>query len=92
MIPKPQAMNNTSDRYEHHLNNFQKKLDDAFKRTKKDPLVSLGHHLYMNDGRTPLFQLQGLARIEKKAGKNKKKAELWLSHDKKLEDALGKYD
>jgi hypothetical protein len=85
-------MNKTSDRYEHHLSNFQKKLDDAFKNTKKNPMFSLGHNLYLNDGRTPLFQMQGLARIEKKAGKNKKKAELWLSHAKELEDALGKYD
>jgi hypothetical protein len=85
-------MNNPKDRYEHHLNSFQKKLTESFRQHKKSPLSSLAERLYLNDGRTPLFQLQGLARIEKKSGKNKGKAEDWLLHAKELEDGIGKYD
>ena len=85
-------MNKPVDRFNHHLGAFENKLKEALEAYAGNPIPGLGDHLYNLDARTPLFQLQGLARIEKKAGKDKDKAEEWLLHAKELEDAIGKYD
>jgi hypothetical protein len=85
-------MNKQADRYLHHLERFKAAMDKALAAHRKNPLEPVGHHLYLADGRTPMFQLQGLARIEKKAGRNPDIAEGWLYHAKEIEDGLGKYD
>lgn len=84
--------NKPQERYYFHLNSFDEKLNKALDANKKNPLLSLGHFLYISDARTPFFQLQGLARIEDKSGKNDNLGLDWLNQFKKIEDALGKYD
>lgn len=76
----------------HFHDDFKNKLLTSYKKHKNNPESFLGHHLYLEGSRTPLFQLQGLFRIEKKIGKNKKRAEELLIQLKELEDAIGKYD
>lgn len=83
---------NPKQRYFSHLSRFDEKLNKSIEENKKNPLTSLGHLLYINDGRTPFFYLQGLARIEIKANINDAMAKDWLINFKKIEDAFGKYD
>lgn len=87
-------MNEPKDRYLNHLNAFKISLDKSFASSKENKLLSPGTALYYQDGRTPFFQLQGLARIDYKLGKgkDKKQAAIWLDEFKEIEDALGKYD
>lgn len=85
-------MDTQDKRIIHFHDEFKNKLITSFNNYKNNPESFLGHHMYLEDSRTPLFQLQGLYRIEKKIGKNKKRAEELLVHLKELEDALGKYD
>ncbi len=85
-------MNNPESRYLSHLLSFEEKLKKSVEVKNKNPLASLGHVLFENEGRTPFFQLQGLARLEIRAGKNEKKALKWLNDFKTIEDAFGKYD
>ncbi|MEI7670460.1 MAG: hypothetical protein WCJ33_10300 [Pseudomonadota bacterium] len=85
-------MNNSRDRYLTHLNIFNKNIEKSLKDHFKNNLISPGQALHSNDGRTPFFQLQGLARIDSKIGKDISKAERLLLDFKEIEDALGKYD
>jgi hypothetical protein len=85
-------MNNPNLRFNHHLDDFNSKFKKSFTVYEKNNLSPIGHNLYEVGARTPLFQLQGLARIEKKVGKNKDAAEQWLLQLKDLEDGIGKYD
>ena len=68
-------------------------ISTAYKNNQNN-LLSIGTALYHNDGRTPFFQLQGLARIDTKLGKgkDKKHAANLLEEFKEIEDAIGKYD
>lgn len=84
--------NHPPERYFVHLEKFTDKLQNSVQQQLSQSSYPLGKLIYHNDGRTPFFQLQGLARIEVKAGKNRKQAEGWLIEFKKIEDALGKYD
>ena len=84
--------NNPQNRYLIHLQNFDSKLQAGLKENTKNPLEPLGKILHNSDARTPFFQLQGLARVEAKCGKNNEKGEQWLLDYKQIEDALGKYD
>jgi hypothetical protein len=56
-------------------------------QSKKDP----AWWLYENDARTPLFMLEGIARITYKTTKDKT-ANKWRKSFKKLEDMLGQID
>jgi hypothetical protein len=87
-------MNNPKDRYISHLNGFKNVLIKSIEKNNQNNLLSTGTALYYNDGRTPFFQLQGLARIDTKLGKGKDKklAANWLDEFKEIEDAIGKYD
>jgi len=79
-------------RYEFHLNKFAKALKNVEKLYRENPLIHPAHLLYKADGRTPYFQLQGLARIDASISKHDHAAEKWLNDFKLLEDAFGKYD
>lgn len=79
-------------RYEFHLNKFVRALKNVEKAYNENPLIHPAHLLYKADGRTPYFQLQGLARIDVKIAKHDNIAEKWLIEFKKLEDAFGQYD
>jgi len=85
-------MNDPQKRYSSHLQNFNKKLELSIKEHHNSPLINIGRALHANDGRTPFFQLQGLARIDSKIGKSKKRAEKWILDFKEIEDAIGKFD
>jgi hypothetical protein len=87
-------MNNPKDRYISHLNGFKNALIKSIEKNNQNKLLSIGTALYYNDGRTPFFQLQGLARIDTKLGKGKVKklAATWLDEFKEIEDAIGQYD
>ena len=69
-------------RFEHHLVQFRGKFDLVRStETINHKSFSFGdfaHNLYLNDARTPLFQLQALARIEQKIGKQSKIPNRWL--------------
>jgi len=84
------------DIFSKHLSNFQHKIDavnvEGANGTTAPYLGEISHQLYLNDARTPLFQLQALARIELEIGKDKETAKNWLVEFKSLEDAFGKYD
>jgi len=87
-------MNNPKDRYIFHLNRFKNALIKSIEKNNQNNLLSTGTALYYNDGRTPFFQLQGLARIDTKLGKGKDKklATKWLEEFKEIEDAIGQFD
>lgn len=85
-------MNKSANRFKKHLKSFEAKLKESISQANKDKTQKLGKFLHENDGRTPMFQLQGLARIETKIGKNKVQAAAWLNEFKFIEDAIGKYD
>jgi hypothetical protein len=87
-------MNNPKDRFISHLNGFKNALIKSIEKNNQNNLMSIGTALYYNDGRTPFFQLQGLARIDTKLGKGKDKklATNLLDEFKEIEDAIGKYD
>jgi hypothetical protein len=85
-------MNKPKQRYLFHLNDFDTIIKKTIENHNLNPLSSFGQLLYQNDGRTPFFQLQGLARIELNCGKNEKKALKWKEDFKSIEDAIGMYD
>ncbi len=78
-------MNTGHVRFDYYLNQFQELLEKASKQ--KNPAL----WLYQNNARTPLFMLEGLAKLyggihnEKKFGKLKAQVKL-------LEDGLGQID
>jgi hypothetical protein len=79
-------------RYLHHLEKFASSVLKAEKSFKKNPKIHPGILLYQLDGRTPFFQLQGLARIDNAIGKHQKYSEKWFLEFKNIEDAFGKMD
>jgi hypothetical protein len=78
-------MKNGSARFEFYLAQLQTLLDKAARQ--KNP----GLWLYQNNARTPLFMLEGLAKIYS-ALHNKKKFAKIKTHFKLLEDVLGTID
>jgi hypothetical protein len=82
---KTHAMKNGLARFDYFLNQLQLLLDKAV--TQKNPAL----WLYRNNARTPLFMLEGLAKLY--AGlHNKKKFTRLKEHFKYLEDGLGAID
>jgi len=79
-------------RYEFHLKAFGSAVSESIIQYQSDAKNMPGQILYKKDGRTPLFQLQGLARIDSKISRHKNLAEDWLVQFKQIEDAMGKYD
>lgn len=79
-------------RYEFQLNKFANTLKSVEEAYRKNPLSHPAHLIYKADGRTPYFQLQGLARIDVGISRHDKVAEQWLDDFKIIEDAFGKYD
>jgi len=79
-------------RYEFHLKAFGSAVSESIKQYQSDAKNLPGQILYKKDGRTPLFQLQGLARIDSKISRHKELAEDWLVQFKQIEDAISKYD
>jgi hypothetical protein len=85
-------MNKPKQRYLLHLTAFDEIVKKTIENHNVNPLSSFGQLLYQNDGRTPFFQLQGLARIDMECGKNEIKALKWKDEFKSIEDAIGIYD
>ncbi len=91
-------------RFGRQLSAFQKALDSAttFPNTAAAsagyvhrPHIedeSLGHRLYLAGGRTPLFMLEGLARIERGVRSDRDTFDAVLADVKLLEDGLGEVD
>ena len=95
-------------RHSHALRCFGRqlaKLDDAIAASANEappegshlarPFLeqtAIGHRLYLAGGRTPLFMLQGLARLEIGTRKSPETFEKALRHIKRLEDELGEVD
>jgi hypothetical protein len=78
-------MKNVQLRFEYHLNLLQELIVKSSKQ--KNPAL----WLYQNNARTPLFMLEGLAKMY--AGiHNKKKFGKIKEHTKLLEDAIGQID
>lgn len=78
-------MKNGRIRFEFYLQQLEELLAKA--STQKNPAL----WLYLNNARTPLFMLEGLAKLY--AGiHNKKKFEKIKTHFKLLEDAIGQID
>ena len=84
------------NRFKIHLTNFQEKFKLVNNvDSDKSSLFYFGdqsHQLFLQDARTPLFQLQALTRIEQKIGKESEISGKWQIEFKALEDAFGKYD
>lgn len=78
-------MKNGQLRFEYFLNQLQELLTKSFKQ--KNP----GLWLYQHNARTPLFMLEGLAKLYSGIH-NKKKFEKLKEHFKLLEDAIGQID
>jgi len=85
-------MNKPKHRYLLYLNEFDTIVKKTIENHNDNQLSSFGQLLYQNDGRTPFFKLQGLARIDLKCSKNEKKALKWKEDFKSIEDAIGMYD
>lgn len=79
-------MNQNNIQFDVHLNTISVLLERA--KTTEDPAV----YLFENDFRTPLFQLEALARIYSSTGPNKKKFDKMQEKFKLLEDTLGGID
>ena len=79
-------------RYQQHLKNFEGIVNSALSEFNHESKVAAPHFFYEKDGRTPFFQLQGLARIDSKISRHKEVAGKWLNSFKEIEDAFGKYD
>jgi hypothetical protein len=78
-------MKNSQLRFEYHLNQLQELITKSSKQ--KNPAL----WLFQNNARTPLFMLEGLAKMY--AGiHNKKKFSKIKEHLKLLEDAIGQID
>ena len=78
-------MKNGLARFDHFLNQLQALLDRSSKQ--KNPAL----WLYQNNARTPLFMLEGLAKLYSGIH-NKKKFGKIKTHFKLLEDAIGQID
>ena len=78
-------MKNGHARFEYFLNQFEELLVKSSKQ--KNP----GLWLYQNNARTPLFMLEGLAKLYSGIH-NKKKFEKLKAHFKLLEDTIGQID
>lgn len=78
-------MKNGLAKFEYFLNKFQEVLKKSSKQ--KNPAL----WLYQNNARTPLFMLEGLAKLYGGIHNKKKFAKL-KAHFKLLEDALGQVD
>ncbi|CAN5538125.1 hypothetical protein BH10ACI3_BH10ACI3_02060 [soil metagenome] len=78
-------MNNGLARFEHYLAIFKKQLAEA--AGQGDP----GLWLYQNNARTPIFMLEGLAKLYSTIHNKKRFAKI-EEHFKLLEDALGAID
>ena len=85
-------MPTSKSRYDYQLNLFRTALIESISIHKTDHKKIPGITLYEKNARTPLFQLQGLARIDSKISRHKDLGAEWLDQFKKIEDALGKYD
>lgn len=79
-------------RYLFQLNKLSNSINEAVKLYYQNPEKSIAQLVYENDGRTPCFQLEGLARIDSKISRHERLGEKWLERYKKLEDALGMFD
>lgn len=85
-------MSTPKSRYSYYLNAFGSMVSESIKQQQSNPNSTFASVLHKKGGRTPLFQLQGLARIDAKISLHKELAESWLEQFKQIEDALGKYD
>ena len=78
-----------------HINQISR-LQAAFKQAASahsaQPHLRPGHLLYKAEGRTPLFYLEGLSRIGRAIGPERKLAAQWLLRFKAIEDRIGAYD
>jgi hypothetical protein len=83
---------NPSRRHLAQLARFDAALATALAAHAETPRTPAGHALYKADGRTPMFYLQGLARIGRHIGPSRKLWEAWLPRWKEIEDRLGAYD
>lgn len=78
-------MKNGPARFEHYLVQLEKLISDS--QQQKDPAL----WLYQNNARTPIFMIEGLAKLYGGIN-NKKRFEKIETHFKLLEDALGAID
>ena len=81
-----------ADRYLQQLNDMIKKAGTEGKEYSFLKNGNLGHYFYKLDFRTNLFYLEGLARIDRKIGKEKDVFKKLLPVLKKAEDLFGNYD
>lgn len=81
-----------AQRYLRQLARFEQAAQRALAAHRAQPALPIGDHLYRADGRTPMFYLQGLARLTRAMGPAKKCFEPWLGEFKEVEDRLGAYD
>lgn len=85
-------MKTQKSRYEFHLKLFKDIVLKSLTQQQKNQLKSPTKFIYENNGRTPFFQLQALARIDSKISKHIELAEKWAFEFKEIEDAFGQYD
>lgn len=78
--------------FNHYFDLFSSYLNQAIIEQNTFPLTYVPQNLYHLDGRTPLFQLQGLARICRKTEEDQTLFENLLVEFKSIEDAIGQYD
>ena len=64
----------------------------ALEQHGQQPRTPAGHLLYKADGRTPMFYAQGLARIGKAIGPQRRFWEHWQPRFTEVEDRIGGYD
>jgi len=80
-----------AQRYATQLARFERSARRAFTENRKTG-NPVGAALFLADGRTPMFFLQGLARINSEVGPSRTMFTLWLHRFKEIEDLLGGYD
>ncbi|MFM1770508.1 MAG: hypothetical protein RJA22_3037 [Verrucomicrobiota bacterium] len=86
--------NKPRDRHKHYLNEFSKAVAGSVNDHVKDGRKLPGDYLKPKprEGREYAFQLEGLARLEVRMGREPRAAKRWLKHFKGIEDSLGVFD
>ena len=80
-----------AQRYATQIGRFERSARRAFTENRKSG-NPVGAALLSADGRTPMFFLQGLARINSEVGPSRTTFTHWLQRFKEMEDLLGGYD
>lgn len=89
---KEQPPHGPARRFHAQFDRLQAAITAAVAFSVANPQTRVGEAFYRADGRTPLFYLEGLARLRFKTGPDRRQGAQWLLRFKALEDSVGQLD